>query len=425
MWWGDYESGPAVAVADLTSDNVNVAVEAALKLYNQPAKILQGRTPEIAQALSQQRHAKARRWLLGAATRSGSPELAPAVLANLPSRSGATADDYEIAEEVFKALAAIGTPATVAALNPYLTCDDERLRSVACSSVCVLRNAAAMDALIDALHPDQPRTVGAVENALEQATGYALFSVAEKQRVDPESISYRQRQWRRWWQQNRFNHGAEVPVAERSGVLLAPFTFDEADRQAAEIAAPVHQMVQVGAAQSGFQIVEREKIEAVLAEQKLTLAGLTDPITAAKVGAIVGVRHAAFGRLATDEDRVTIAMRVVDVASSQVLASDVWEFPLLGAEQGIERLVKQLAEELGRAPVEGSPRQPRTSTALAGAEAVYVRGLSAMVSGRHPEAVGLLTEALRCSNLSVDPALIRTAYRGLADDLHAQIATHE
>jgi curli biogenesis system outer membrane secretion channel CsgG len=54
------------------------------------------------------------------------------------------------------------------------------------------------------------------------------------------------------------------------------------------------------AANPGIELVERQKIQEILAEQNLTTAGRIDPATAAKVGKILGARYVLLGAMVVD-----------------------------------------------------------------------------------------------------------------------------
>lgn len=72
--------------------------------------------------------------------------------------------------------------------------------------------------------------------------------------------------------------------------------------------------------QGRFQLIEREQLEAVLREQKLSQAGLVDPKTAAKIGKIAAAEGMLIGTVTEAKGALEVFMRFVDVETSAILA---------------------------------------------------------------------------------------------------------
>jgi tetratricopeptide (TPR) repeat protein len=73
---------------------------------------------------------------------------------------------------------------------------------------------------------------------------------------------------------------------------------------------------------SALTIVERDKIDYVLEEQKLAVSGLVDQATAIKAGKILNAHLMVFGSFTQIDDRKTrVVVRAVSVETSEVLAS--------------------------------------------------------------------------------------------------------
>ncbi len=74
-------------------------------------------------------------------------------------------------------------------------------------------------------------------------------------------------------------------------------------------------------ANPGVRVVERDRIQAVLDEQKLATDGKLDPATVVRVGKIVGAHHMITGVFITERASGTmkISLRVFDTETSQIV----------------------------------------------------------------------------------------------------------
>jgi len=106
-----------------------------------------------------------------------------------------------------------------------------------------------------------------------------------------------------------------------------------------------------------FQIVERDRLEEVLAELKLGQSKRVDAATAAKVGKLLGARYLVLGGYFDLKDALRVDARIVDVESGKVLKS-------IGAQRKPDefleleqKLAADLAEALA-AIASGAPAPP-------------------------------------------------------------------
>ena len=65
--------------------------------------------------------------------------------------------------------------------------------------------------------------------------------------------------------------------------------------------------------------VEREALQKILGELELSMSGLVDPGTAAKVGRMAGARFVLLGTAAVVGKQVRLSCRVVDVETSEIV----------------------------------------------------------------------------------------------------------
>ncbi len=74
------------------------------------------------------------------------------------------------------------------------------------------------------------------------------------------------------------------------------------------------------AAVPALQVVERDRLESVLAEQKLQRSKAFDAKTAVKLGRLVGASHAVTGAIAAVEPQLRFDIRLVNVQTGAVVA---------------------------------------------------------------------------------------------------------
>ena len=70
------------------------------------------------------------------------------------------------------------------------------------------------------------------------------------------------------------------------------------------------------------RLVEREKLREVLAEQKLSIAGLADPATAVRVGRILGAQRLVYGSFIEMGEELRLDVRLADSQTAAVLAAE-------------------------------------------------------------------------------------------------------
>ena len=116
---------------------------------------------------------------------------------------------------------------------------------------------------------------------------------------------------------------------------------------------------------TSFQIVERGRLEALLAEQKLGATGKLDPATAAKVGKLLGARYMVMGGYFDLNDVLRVDARVVEVETGKIVgtsgttgkAGDV-----MAAEQKTARELESLLS--GRTARAAAPAEPARTPAV-------------------------------------------------------------
>lgn len=158
------------------------------------------------------------------------------------------------------------------------------------------------------------------------------------------------------------------------------------------------------AANPNIRVVERDQIQKVLEEQKLSTEGKVDGESAVKVGKLVGAHYMVTGGFVTDRSgRMRFTARVFNTESSLII------FPAAGGPSGVVNgkiedfmeLVVQLATKIndgaklpniparvGEARKEAAKKVPYEAIAL------YSKGLAAKDAGNKAEAVTLFRKSL-------------------------------
>ena len=145
-----------------------------------------------------------------------------------------------------------------------------------------------------------------------------------------------------------------------------------------------------------LQVVERQRLKDLLAEQKLSATDLADQDARVRLGRIVGAGRMVFGGYFVLGEEVQVHVRVVDTATSRVLFSDESTAPLNQVMQQVEPLNRRLARALGGAAANGS-------TYAAASWKAYDSALALADAGRLDDAVQAL-QALLGRDKSFVPA---------------------
>lgn len=109
----------------------------------------------------------------------------------------------------------------------------------------------------------------------------------------------------------------------RRGATLAVAAFSAGDGVTAAEAEVVRGLVESELLKTGaFRLVERNKLDFVLAEKKLAYSGLSEDKTAAELARVSGAELAAFGTVSRGGEGYLISLRLVDVGSGEILRSE-------------------------------------------------------------------------------------------------------
>lgn len=69
----------------------------------------------------------------------------------------------------------------------------------------------------------------------------------------------------------------------------------------------------------GIRVIERQQLQDLLEEQRLSLSGRVEESTALEVGKLVGAQYVIFGAVTSIAEQLRMDMRAVDVETSEIL----------------------------------------------------------------------------------------------------------
>ena len=151
----------------------------------------------------------------------------------------------------------------------------------------------------------------------------------------------------------------------------------------------------------GIKVIERDQLQSIMAEQKLSSDKVVDVETAVKVGKLLSVHHMIFGGFITDASGTMILnLRSVNVETSVV------EYVTSGTDKTMNllALIHQVALKTNAGlKLPDVPKQLGEANAAKAAKAekipftsvmLYSRGLEAKDAGNSKEAISLFSQAL-------------------------------
>ncbi|MFO0750311.1 MAG: CsgG/HfaB family protein [Myxococcota bacterium] len=118
---------------------------------------------------------------------------------------------------------------------------------------------------------------------------------------------------------------AAVPRAGAAPIRVSVLYFDNhtGDPAFDEIGKGLADMLVTDlAGVSGLELVERSRLEAVLAEQSLQKKAISDPATAVKIGKILGARWAITGALTAVAPELRVDLRMIDIQTGKVTVAE-------------------------------------------------------------------------------------------------------
>jgi TolB-like protein len=146
---------------------------------------------------------------------------------------------------------------------------------------------------------------------------------------------------------------------------------------------------------ASLQLIEREKIQALLKEIALGQSGSVDQSTAVKAGKILGAQSIVFGSFMVLGNQVRMDARIIKVETSEVIMAE----SIAGESGGLMNLAMELAGKIARSmKVAFKPPQVKSEGDI-NAALFFSKGLEALDKGDKKEARRLFSKSIE-----LDPA---------------------
>lgn len=146
---------------------------------------------------------------------------------------------------------------------------------------------------------------------------------------------------------------------------------------------------------SSLQLIEREKIQALLKEIALGQSGSVDQSTAVKAGKILGAQSIVFGSFMVLGNQVRMDVRIIKVETSEVMMAE----SIAGDSGGLINLAMELAGKIARSMKVGFKPPQVKSEGDINAALYFSKGLDALDKGDKKEAKRLFSKCIE-----LDPA---------------------
>jgi TolB-like protein len=135
---------------------------------------------------------------------------------------------------------------------------------------------------------------------------------------------------------------------------------------------------------SQLQLVEREKLQQIIDEQKLQHGKYFDPKTAVKLGQLVGAQYAVTGSFQAVEPQLRIDIRLLEIGTSKVLLAD----KVTGLKNQLFELQQQLVSRFVAGLALKLPEPPRLKSRAPDVDTLlsYSKGIDLVDQGKLQEA---------------------------------------
>ena len=193
---------------------------------------------------------------------------------------------------------------------------------------------------------------------------------------------------------------APLPAAPSPGtprIAVVEFANASTDKELEALGKGLQSMIATDLAQvPGLRLVERDRLQEILTEQKLGHGGQIDKATAARLGKLAGATHLLGGTFTVVGGRMRIDARLFAVESGDVLVAEHME--------GERDAFFELEKKLGQKVIDslGITLKPRERAAVAKVQTAdfdafrsYSQGLAAFDDKRYQDAVTSLSDATR------------------------------
>jgi hypothetical protein len=206
------------------------------------------------------------------------------------------------------------------------------------------------------------------------------------------------------WVRQRQPPAAAPTHVGGGAVAVLPFASPENQAALAAVAGAAGDVIATRLAQDPHcNVVDRQRLDALLSEHAMTLAGMVDQQTAVQVGKLVGATTVVTGQLMPGQADTWVALaNAYAVADGRLLASGRRETK---ADRLVETLVSLADQLAGPMQIELEPLPPAMLDHHPAASLHRMRAMADLVSGQYLRAVMSLMKVER-----LDPQASDTAY---------------
>jgi len=203
-------------------------------------------------------------------------------------------------------------------------------------------------------------------------------------------------------------------------IWILPFDNPEADASVAHLEEAIPALLAVAISQSDqHAVVDRRYLNQVLAEQSLTLEGLTAQKTKHEVGRLLGATVMISGSFMKQGRDLLITMRASDVETGMVAATAEARGPAGQLGRLVSELYRRLARDLGRRLPDLRPDQIDEAPL---ANLHFMRGLGYYYSARYHQALAEFMQATREKPLAdISRLWLANSYLAQEDYDHAYL----
>lgn len=189
------------------------------------------------------------------------------------------------------------------------------------------------------------------------------------------------------WAQERSANVPTVAVMDFTGLMVG-----EGGNSAPLGKAVSAMLVTELSGREGIRVIERQRLQDLLMEQRLTLSGRVSEETAIQVGQMVGAQYVIHGQVTSIGDMTRMDMRAVDVETSEVLEVQKLSDRTSELLSMVVRMADLFMAKLQLQPPSGRPRAEEIPVA---ATIAFSRGVDFEDRGEKEKAIAQYREALR------------------------------
>ncbi len=209
---------------------------------------------------------------------------------------------------------------------------------------------------------------------------------------------------------------AAAPLEPRIWILGFENPREDASLEYLEQALPALLAVAVSRSDK-HAVVDRRHLDQVLAEQSLTLEGLTSPETRHKIGRLAGATVMISGSFVKQELDLLLSMRATDLETGLVIAAGEETGPAAQPGRLVSQLYRRLVRDLDRRLPDLGPDQIDEAPL---SNLHFMRGLGYYYGARYNQAVGEFMEAAREEKLAnISRLWLANAYMAQHEYAHA------